>query len=72
MKTGMHVHTEMDPDSGAIIAKNSYNTEFQNRVGFFDVDQLNKTFTADRTEFIGRNGNLKIQRLCLNKSYLVK
>ncbi len=59
MKTGMHVHTEMDPDSGAIIAKNSYNTEFQNRVGFFDVDQLNKTFTADRTEFIGRNGNLK-------------
>ena len=59
IKTAMHIHTEVDPDSGAIFAKNQYNTEFQNRVAFFDVDYLKKTFTGDRTEFIGRNGTLK-------------
>ena len=59
MKTAMHIHTEIDPDSGALFAKNQYNTEFNNRVAFFDVDYLDKTFTGDRTEFIGRNGNLQ-------------
>ncbi len=59
MKTAMYVHTEVDPDSGALFAKNPYSTEFSNRVGFFDVDYIKKTFTADRTEFIGRNGTLQ-------------
>ncbi len=59
MKTDMYMHTEIDPDSGALFAKNPYNTEFANRVAFFDVDYLKKSFTADRTEFIGRNGTLK-------------
>jgi len=59
MKTAMHIHTEIDPDSGALFAKNQYNTEFNNRVAFFDVDYLKKTFTGDRTEFIGRNGSLQ-------------
>jgi cyclic beta-1,2-glucan synthetase len=58
-KTAMHIHTEIDQDSGALLAKNPYNTEFSQRVAFFDVDYLNKTFTADRNEFIGRNGNLQ-------------
>jgi cyclic beta-1,2-glucan synthetase len=58
-KTAMHIHTEIDPDSGALFAKNQYDTEFNNRVAFFDVDYLKKTFTCDRTEFIGRNGNLQ-------------
>ncbi len=59
MKTAMHIRTEVDPDSGALFAKNQYNTEFHNRVAFFDVDYLKKTFTGDRTEFIGRNGTLQ-------------
>ncbi|MEP6725917.1 MAG: glucoamylase family protein [Bacteroidota bacterium] len=59
MKTAMHIHTETDPDSGALFAKNQYNTEFKERVAFFDVDYVKKTFTGDRTEFMGRNGNLK-------------
>jgi cyclic beta-1,2-glucan synthetase len=59
MKTAMHIHTEIDPDSGALFAKNHYSTEFNNRVAFFDVDYLKKTFTGDRTEFMGRNGTLK-------------
>lgn len=59
MKTAMHIHTEIDPDSGVIFAKNPYSTEFSGRVAFFDVDYLKKTYTADRAEFIGRNGTLK-------------
>ena len=54
----MHVVTETDLQTGAILARNSYNTEFENRVAFFDVDDPNKTYTTDRSEFIGRNGTL--------------
>ncbi len=57
-KTQMHVITELDIRSGAILARNAYNTEFDNRVAFFDADDANKTITADRSEFIGRNGTM--------------
>ncbi|MBP6333935.1 MAG: cyclic beta 1-2 glucan synthetase, partial [Bacteroidia bacterium] len=58
-KTVMNVVTELDPESGALFARNSYNTEFARRVAFFDVDESHRTFTCDRTEFIGRNGSLQ-------------
>jgi cyclic beta-1,2-glucan synthetase len=54
----MHVTTEIDPVSGALFARNAYNTEFTGRVGFFHVDAQNRTVTADRTEFVGRNRTL--------------
>ena len=57
-KSGMHIVTEIDPISGALFAKNAYNTEFSGRVAFFDVDAGSRTVTADRDEFIGRNGTL--------------
>ncbi|MFY9943097.1 MAG: cyclic beta 1-2 glucan synthetase, partial [Desulfobacterales bacterium] len=57
-KASMHVITEMDPDSGALFARNPYNTEFRDRVGFFDVDDTTRTVTGNRTEFLGRNGTL--------------
>ncbi len=57
-KSLMHIITEMDTRSGALLARNAYNTEFENRVAFFDVDDPNKFYTTDRTEFIGRNGTL--------------
>src|SRR5690606_16755277 len=55
----MHVVSWVDMKSGALMARNSYNTEFENRIAFFDVDETNKTYTADRTEFIGRNGTMQ-------------
>ncbi|MFH1156869.1 MAG: glucoamylase family protein [Pseudomonadota bacterium] len=58
-RTGMHVTTEVDPDSGAILARNPYNAEFGNRVAFFNVDHATRTLSADRTEFLGRNTALK-------------
>ena len=57
-KTAMHVVTEIDPASGALFARNAYNTEFDGRIAFFDVDDLSRTLTGDRTEFLGRNGTL--------------
>ena len=58
-KTGMHIITEADPVTGALFAKNAYNTEFPERIGFFYVDAAALTRTGDRTEFIGRNGSLE-------------
>ncbi len=57
-KTMMHVTTEVDTGSGALFARNQYNTEFADRVVFFDVDDVSRIITGDRTEFIGRNGEL--------------
>ena len=57
-KTLMHITTEVDAKSGALFARNQYNTDFANRVVFFDVDDPTRTLTGDRTEFIGRNGDL--------------
>jgi cellobiose phosphorylase len=58
-KSTMHVVTEVDPNSGALFARNPYNTEFADRVAFFDVDDATRTFSGDRTEFLGRNGTLR-------------
>ena len=58
-KSTMHVITEIDPLSGALCARNAYNTDFAERVAFFDVDESARTFTGDRLEFIGRNGTMR-------------
>ena len=57
-KSMMHVITEMDPNTGALLAGNAYNEDFGERMAFFDVDDATRSFTGDRTEFIGRNGTL--------------
>ena len=58
-KSVLHLITEIDPTSGALFARNPYNTEFADRLAFFDVDDVMRTFSGDRTEFIGRNGTLR-------------
>lgn len=57
-KSMMHVITEMDPNTGALVARNAYNEEFGEWIAFFDVDDATRSFSGDRTEFIGRNGTL--------------
>ncbi len=58
-KTGMHVITGLDSDSGALFARNAYNTDFAGRTAFFDVDDIAEcSFCGDRGEFLGRNGTL--------------
>ncbi|HEY0230617.1 MAG TPA: cyclic beta 1-2 glucan synthetase, partial [Dokdonella sp.] len=57
-KTAMHVVTELDA-SGALFARNAYNSEFADMVAFFDVDDAQRTLSGDRSEFIGRNCTLR-------------
>ncbi len=57
-KTAMQVTTEIDPKTGALFARNPYNTEFADRTAFFDAGEATRTVTGDRTEFLGRNGAL--------------
>ena len=54
-----HVVTEIDPDTGALLAGNAYNAEFAGRTAFFHVDDASRRVSGDRTEFIGRNGTLR-------------
>ena len=58
-KTAMHVTTDVDQDTGALFARNAYNTTFPRRVAFFDVDDPTRTVCGDREAFIGRNGTLR-------------
>jgi cellobiose phosphorylase len=57
-KSAMHIITEIDPYSGALLARNSYNSEFSDRIAFFHTSDIDHSFTGDRTEFLGRNGTL--------------
>ena len=57
-KTAMHVVTEIDANSGALLARNSYNAEFPDRVAFLDADGPVGSASGDRGEFLGRNAAL--------------
>ncbi|MBD9425061.1 cyclic beta 1-2 glucan synthetase [Pseudomonas sp. PDM15] len=57
-KSALHVVTEQDPVSGVLFARNAYSIEFPGRVAFFDVDSPARSVSGDRSEFLGRNGNL--------------
>lgn len=58
-KTVMHVSTEIDTKTGALLARNPYNREFGDRIAFVDVDDIMRSVTGDRSEFLGRNGSLR-------------
>lgn len=68
-RTSPHVVTEIDPQTGAILARNHYSIDFSGAVAFFQSSEVSRSITCDRTEFIGRNGSLtepaamKYQRL---------
>jgi cyclic beta-1,2-glucan synthetase len=57
-KSLMHIITELDPNSGALLARNPYSAEFARQVAFFDVDDAARSVSGDRGEFLGRNGSL--------------
>jgi cyclic beta-1,2-glucan synthetase len=50
------VVTEIDGETGAMFARNTWRREFGARVAFADLGGKHSAWTADRTEFLGRNG----------------
>ncbi|MDB5807564.1 MAG: glycosyl transferase [Betaproteobacteria bacterium] len=48
--------TAVDEATGALLARNPWNTAFPGRVAFADLGGRQSALTADRTEFLGRNG----------------
>ena len=52
------VVTDLDPETGAIFARNPWNASQGGRVAFADLGGRQTAWTADRREFIGRNGTL--------------
>ena len=53
-----HIVTEVDPHTGALIARNIYHREFADRVVFAAVNEPTRTLTGNRAEFLGRNGTM--------------
>ena len=56
--TQQHIVSEYDSDHQALLARNSYNAEFGERVAFVAASRPLHGLTADRTEFLGRLGTL--------------
>jgi cyclic beta-1,2-glucan synthetase len=52
------VVTEVDPETKTMLARNSWNSEFNGRVAFADLGGRQTAWTGDRTEFLGRNGTI--------------
>jgi len=52
------VVTEFDNESQALLARNAYNAEFGGRVTFLAASKRLHGLTADRTEFLGRMGDV--------------
>jgi cyclic beta-1,2-glucan synthetase len=55
--TALHVQTEIDEQTGALLARNPWNTSFPG-VAFVDLRGQQTDWTADRREFLGRHGTL--------------
>ena len=51
-----YIITEIDPQSGALLARSAWNGEFGGRIAFADLSGKQTCYTGDRTEFLGRNG----------------
>jgi cellobiose phosphorylase len=59
-KNNLHILSEQDPATGALFFHNRYNSAFAERVSFFKVGGgYNFSYTADRSEFLGRNRHLR-------------
>jgi len=58
-KSSPHIVSEFDPETNAILARNTWNTNFSDRVTFLCSNRSAHGFTTDRTEFLGREGGFQ-------------
>jgi cyclic beta-1,2-glucan synthetase len=69
--TSGHVTTAVDPATGALLAYNRYHPDLSSHVAFADVNCRPRTYTGDRAEFLGRQGEpgtpAALERIGLSK-----
>jgi cyclic beta-1,2-glucan synthetase len=58
------VVTQMDARTGAMFARNPWNSQFGSRVAFADLADRQTQWTGDRREFLGRHGALERPAAC--------
>jgi cellobiose phosphorylase len=57
-KATMNVVTERDEESGAILARNAWASDFGKKIAFAASGPMPRSATADRTEFLGVGGDV--------------
>ncbi|HAH95720.1 MAG TPA: hypothetical protein DCL69_02335, partial [Firmicutes bacterium] len=57
-ETQSNIITKWDPESNAMLARNYLHPDYGGYVAFAAMSPAASSFTADRTEFIGRNGSM--------------
>ncbi len=53
----MRVLTEIEAETGALLARSPFNQDFPGQLAFLDVNLRPRTLTGDRGEFLGRVGS---------------
>ena len=56
--SALSIVTDIDPETGAMLARNPWNMTFGSHVAFADLGGRQTAWTGDRREFLGRNGTL--------------
>jgi len=67
-ETQMHVVTNWDVESRAIFARNAYHPDAGERIAFASASPRATSYTADRAEFLGRNGSIAQPAALLRQS----
>ena len=65
-----YVVTEIDPETGVLLARNPWRMEFGSRVAFADLAGQQSSWSGDRTEFVGRNGTFVLPAALANPNPL--
>lgn len=64
------ITTQMDKLTGAMLIQNPWNSAFPNRVVFADLQGQQSAWTANRTEFLGRHGDLSAPQALVDNKLL--
>jgi cyclic beta-1,2-glucan synthetase len=57
-KSAAFIVTSVDPETGALMARNPWNPAFPDAAVFMDMRGRQQSWVADRAEFIGRHGSM--------------
>lgn len=52
--TAQYISTQLEGNTGALLLKNSYNSDFPGRIVFMAASEEVRSYTGDREEFMGR------------------